>query len=306
MSKRDYANQRVSSIVIGVIIAIICISTALFIASLEYIYIVRLMEKGATYNPRLFAFSLALLIFGGILGLAFLWSGLRVIRGTLRSISERLPEGVDLDKEPWLVNQAWRERRIPYKDLESSSSIIWLAWGFMFALFMFIGVVVFVVSASKGNSLVAFITAITVVAMITGIGYLYLRKRKFGTSICHLNKLPAVIGDALEVDVETRFLNLPNGPVKAVLANLTIHIEGGSRVRYARTEIHWQAERNIPVANLKRLGYGKIRIPIEIEIPDHVRKQQGGRDSFWRLRLNAPFPGLDYQSEFIVPVYDVH
>lgn len=297
--KRAYLIKRVTDIIVVSLVAIVLISIALVLARLEVFFYIRAVQKGTIDDPLLWAF----MVFVGLIGLLFLWVGMRAIWAVIQDIRHRLPEDVDLDREPWLANDAWRERRILHKGLAGISPI---ARGFIVLIVIVVvavGIALFLASAREGNWLTAFFALLTPGTLVTVIGYLYLRNRKFGTSICHLKTLPAVIGDALKVEVETRFPDSPDGPVKATLTNLTIYTFAG---RYLRKKIHWQTERSIPVTDLKWLSESEVQISVEIEIPEHVREQQGGEGSFWRLQLSAPFPSVNYMSEFTVPVYDVH
>lgn len=148
------------------------------------------------------------------------------------------------------------------------------------------------------------------IIMVCGVAvifvYLYLKKRKFGPSICHLKTLPAFVGGALEAEIEIDFPKiktglpeLPEGPVEVELLNF----ESTGR----NTIIHWRANNTIPPYTLIRPGDGTLRIPVQVVIPDEAKEKMAKRTfwrgSAWKLEVRAPFPGVDYASWFSVPVY---
>jgi len=148
------------------------------------------------------------------------------------------------------------------------------------------------------------------IIMVCGVAvvfvYLYLKKRKFGISICHLKTLPAFVGGALEAEIEIDFPKiktglpeLPEGPVEVELLNF----ESTGR----NTIVHWRTNGTIPPYTLIRPGDGTLRVPVKVEIPDEAREKMAKKTfwtgSAWKLEVRAPFPGVDYASWFIVPVY---
>ncbi len=148
------------------------------------------------------------------------------------------------------------------------------------------------------------------IIMVCGIAvvfvYLYLKQRKFGASTCHLKTLPAFVGGALEAEIEIDFPKiktglpeLPDGPVEVELLNF----ESTGR----NTIVHWRTNGTIPAYILIRPGDGTLRIPVKVEIRDEARGKMAKRTfwtgSAWKLEVRASFPGVDYASWFIVPVY---
>jgi hypothetical protein len=148
------------------------------------------------------------------------------------------------------------------------------------------------------------------IIMVCGVAvifvYLYLKKRKFGISICHLKTLPAFVGGALEAEIEIDFPKvktglpeLPEGPVEVELLNLEL--------TGRNTIVRWMTNSAIQPHTLIRPGDGTLRIPVEIRIPDEAKEKMAKKTfwtgSLWKLEIRAPFPGVDYASGFIVPVY---
>jgi hypothetical protein len=132
--------------------------------------------------------------------------------------------------------------------------------------------------------------------------YLYFRKRKFGVSICHLETLPAYVGGVLKAQVEIEFPRmktglpeLPEGPVEVELQN-RVPKESGRGV-----DVQWRTRNTVPIHWLIRSGDGTLRVPVEVPLPIEERGKMRGLG--WWLEVRAPFPGVDYESHFPVPVY---
>jgi hypothetical protein len=146
--------------------------------------------------------------------------------------------------------------------------------------------------------------------LVCGVGcifaYLFLKERKYGISICHLKTLPAFVGGAIEAEIEVDFPRiktglpeLPEGPVEVELQN----IEANGR----SVTVHWSAAKTVPAQEVIRPGDGTLRIPVAVAIPveekEKMKKWNFWTGGAWRLEVRAAFPGVDYASWFIVPVY---
>jgi hypothetical protein len=305
-------------------------------------------------------------IFGflGVIVLLLFLLGTKIARDTLRSMRDHSLDDVDLDKQPWMVNEEWRKRRIVHRiGIVPAVYVLWvlasiiligmsiyavltvpinilatallISCGIALALgclYRYLkeknvaislrGVVPLIFSLPllimfPGSALGLFspgtrslLELVAGIIMVCGVAvifvYLYLKKRKFGTSICHLKTLPAFVGGALEAEIEIDFPKiktglpeLPEGPVEVELLNF----ESTGR----NTIVHWSTNVTIPPYTLIRPGDGTLRIPVEIRIPDEARGKIAKRTfwtgSLWKLEVRASFPGVDYASGFIVPVY---
>ncbi len=338
----------------GIILA--AIGMASFILICLFIY-------EARNNSHVWALS-GIFGFLGVIVLLLFLLGAKIARDTLRSMRDRSLDDVDLDKQPWMVNEEWRKRRIVHRiGMVPAVHVLWILVSIILvgvsiyavltvpisvlatALLISCGIVIalgclyrYIKEKNVEISLrgvVPLIFSLPVLIMLPGSAfglfspetkrllelvaciimfcgvavifvYLYLKKRKFGISICHLKTLPAFVGGALEAEIEIDFPKiktglpeLPEGPVEVELLNF--EYTGRSTI------VHWRTSGTILPYTLIRPGDGTLRIPVEIRIPDEAREKMAKKTfwtgSLWKLEVRAPFPGVDYASGFIVPVY---
>ncbi len=119
---------------------------------------------------------------------------------------------IDLDKEPWLANDEWRNKRINEHAVvrqKISLPVMLFAITTLGGLYLLFSFAIVTSTLEKGITIGNLVLPLVFVfAPIVGfvvVIYFRLQKRKFGTSVCHLLTLPAFIGGTLEVDVEIEF-----------------------------------------------------------------------------------------------------
>jgi hypothetical protein len=179
-------------------------------------------------------------------------------------------------------------------------------------LLFFVPVIIFLPGAtgllSPELKRVMEVTGMTIMVGAAGYIFIYLlmQEEKYGISVCHLKMLPAFVGGSFDAEVEIDFPKsqigfpeLPEGPVEAQLLNIS---SSGRSVT-----VNWKTKSVIPINLLIRPGDGTLRIPLSVAIPIEEREKMkdcsfwnGGS---WKLEVRAAFPGVDYASRFIVPVY---
>ena len=212
-----------------------------------------------------------------------------------------LPSEVDISKTPWLAKREWREKKIISEGM-SLHTIVLLALmcNLLLSIFLFYFDLVFL---SDNSTLWGSLFALLLFVILGGLVYVFQRHRKFGASVCYLKTLPIKIGEALNVEVEAFFPKKPCGLLKAVLCNRTRIAASNSQ--YVVT--HWKAEVTISEKAIQYMGKGKVIIPVCIDIPDadenQYRDMHKGEQSYWELRLTVPFSGVNYSSQFLVPVF---
>lgn len=117
---------------------------------------------------------LGMLAFAEVFAFLFFLLGLKVIRDTVRSLRHNQLAGIDLDKEPWMVNEAWRNRRIVHSN--------WVPILAFFAIAMSVPFVVMLpalaVRDTPADILTIALLMTSGIAMALGFLYRYLRKKK--------------------------------------------------------------------------------------------------------------------------------
>lgn len=344
---------RIAAIIAGVVLA--ALGAAACLLSGLSIFLFR--------NEPKFLFILPIFLFlAAVMFLLFLL-GLKIIRDAVRAARDHTLDNIDLNREPWMANTEWRNRRIVHK-ITAVSAVRYLQITGMVVLLCFVAVGVMIVPADilvtalliaggialaliflyrhlrnsnvevQPRQVLPVIFAIPVVIAMPGalnlfspeinrvlettamtfmvgaaagiLVYLLLKEKKYGMSVCHLRTLPAFVGGVLEAEIEISFPQiktglpkLPEGPVEAELQNFT------SSGRSVIT--HWRRKITIPVPELIRPGDGTLRIPVSVAIPieesGQMKKWNFWTGGAWKLEVRAAFPGVDYASWFIVPVY---
>jgi hypothetical protein len=129
--------------------------------------------------------------------------------------------------------------------------------------------------------------------------------KKFGQSIFRMNSVPGVIGGELggTIDVPASFE--PGQGFDLTLSCINRVRTGSGRSSSTRETILWQEKRSgvNSLARPEAMGSG---IPVQIEIPFDCQ-QTDSTDSdnsiLWRLEAHAAVPGVDFHSQFEVPVF---
>lgn len=155
------------------------------------------------------------------------------------------------------------------------------------------------------------------VALVVSAGFVTSARlrRKFGTSVCHLETLPGVIGGWFKATVEAHFPRRPPAGVAIVLTNTGFRPDpvmmpfaatrAGALLERGMRRVYWRTSEMIDAAALRPDASGRVRIPVRFWIPPDVPHgpASGPMADAWTLELYASFPGLDYHAEFLVPVY---
>jgi hypothetical protein len=143
------------------------------------------------------------------------------------------------------------------------------------------------------------------VIMLISAVYLTIRSMKFGTSKCHLERVPIVPGRLFRGEIELNADLVPESGVRLRL--LSIHKVTTRRGRNRSTTEHllWDEEVVVEQAAAMRSPMG-TRIPFQFATPPdaHVTDERDTYSSFiWRLAATAEVPGVDYAAQFELPVF---
>jgi hypothetical protein len=140
--------------------------------------------------------------------------------------------------------------------------------------------------------LIAVIIPLIGVTLLSAALYRSIRLRKYGSSRCRLETLPAFVGGKLAGEIET---NMGKAPAEGfALELLCIRSESFGRSR--TDSVLWQ-ERLVAFGEPSANG---LRVPFAFTIPRDAAPSGGA--IVWRLDVRAETPGVDYAAEFEVPV----
>ncbi|MBA4106696.1 MAG: hypothetical protein C0485_13140 [Pirellula sp.] len=222
-------------------------------------------------------------IIGGATMAAFGWGGKK------QETQGPLPE-------PWLAKDAWRTGRI-----RTSAAPAWGAL-IMAGLWNLISMPVFYLAATDGDVewytlLVVGIFPLVGVALIAGTCYLWLLHWKWGVSEFEMAAVPGVLGGPLAGVIHVpRSIEAPEGIVIRLAC-----VESKSDGEHTKVTTLWEEDRTI-VRNLSTPGGAGTLIPVQFVIPYDL-PDSDVKEVTWKLSAAAKTTGINYQSEFDVPVF---
>ena len=237
--------------------------------------------------------SIFTITFGGV-GTAGLW--FLIFGGKTQKHEELLQERHP--DEPWMWKQEWIDKKIR-GNVKAAFFTFW-AFAILWNAISLPGLFVFFEELQSGNKLIYLI----LIFPLVGLWLLYLalrqtlRWQRYGKSVFNLETLPGVIGGELKGTVLTK-RPIPSGAdMKVSLAcHQVVNTGDGSS-----KNLLWQEILEIPQNSM----YNSARsgVPISITIPYECQPTSKERRISWSLRLQAKVPGVDYSTNFEVPVFE--
>jgi hypothetical protein len=209
-------------------------------------------------------------------------------------------------ESPWLWRLDWASGRI----VDSSRATMFTAW--VFAAFwnlVSLPGAFFAVRAAvqEGNH----VALLALLFPLAGIGLLVwavrstLRYRKYGVSRLELSTIPGVVGRTLTGVVRAPARMRPDGGFQVTLSCVRRVTRGGEDSSTSES-ILWQEERRVTGEPSRTAAAMETHIPVAFRLPADAPAcddTDSNNRVLWRLRLSATVPGVDYESQFEVPVF---
>jgi len=205
--------------------------------------------------------------------------------------------------EPWLWRRDWSERCIR----QSSEVGGWCLWGFALVWNLFCLPIAFFVPwqgpwSARTILLAAFPISGALLLLLTL--YQALRRRKYGISLCRIDRSPVPLGSTLRGEVEVRLHELPpeGFTLRLVSARRTVH--GSGKNRSVHESILWQDEQTVTHGAMP--SPNGLRVPFRFDIPygcEPCDFSDASNTVVWRLHVSAEVPGIDYDAAFELPVF---
>jgi hypothetical protein len=237
---------------------------------------------------------------------------LLVIVGTFAALRIRRASGLRRERilllaqhpnEPWLWRRDWADRAVRSTNAVSAGflwffGILWL----LMSLPMF-----FVFRERIGKeplAILVLIFPVIGVLVLCAAAYLTLRRRKYGVSLCHFERLPIAIGGTMRGSIEARLTELPPDGFRLRLTNLRRTVTGSGKSRNVHERVICQDEQVLRSGAMP--GPNGLRVPFALRIPADGEAADD-RDSadrvIWRLEVEAEVPGIDFNAQFELPVF---
>ena len=235
----------------------------------------------------IFAGAFGLVGFGGM-GAALY--GLKILKRE-DALKDKFPS------EPWKWNENWHNNSIP----ANSGAKVIAFWCFAILWNLISAPIIFILPGelAKENYLVL----IGLLFPLVGLGLFIMalrasiQKKKFGESKFVLETLPGVIGGRLQGDIHFATPMQIQDKLALILSCKQTTGSGDNR----RERTIWQSEKSI---GRERIGGGHIGgLPVSFSIPYSCLPTSDEDDVKWTLDTSAELPGVDFEAQFIVPVF---
>ena len=261
---------------------------------------IKMLVEGVEDWQQVLFLSIFAVTFGGVgFGLMFAaqWGKRKLAE------DERL-RGLHPD-QPWMWKSEWASGRIS----GSNKGTMWFAWGFaiLWNLISCPTAIFLPEEIEKGNHL----AALGFLFPIVGVGLLWwavrstIRYRRFGTSTLQMDTLPGVIGGKLRGTIRTRLQEKPSDGVKVSIHCVRRTQTRSGKNRSSSEKVLWEESRTLGREHLYR-GREGIDVPVDFHIPfDNLPSDESDRYNkiVWRVGARAAVRGVDYETQFEVPVF---
>ncbi|NKB90498.1 MAG: hypothetical protein GKS06_20010 [Acidobacteria bacterium] len=257
------------------------------------------LASGNGDAERLLLLTVFSLVFGGV-GVGLIW-GDRHSRAQ-QALQDRLRRSHP--NEPWRWNPDWADGRVR----GGNRTRMYFVWAFALIWNLITAPMLTQLPGefAKGNYGALF----GLLFPAAGAGLLWwairatIRYRRFGVSDFRLDTIPGRIGGKLSGQIETGMRTRPPGDVTVKLTSVHRYRTTGSK-KETREKILWQDEYRLAESDLRQ-GPNGIALPVEFTIPDECKgtdEIDPGNRHLWRLEAAAQLAGVDFHTQFEVPVF---
>lgn len=222
-----------------------------------------------------------------------------------RKNSEEESLKVQFPDEPWKWQQDWLEGRV-----RSSTPVAVFVYWLFGVTFGAAGVLILFkfneIRESGPLGYIALIFPLVGFGMIASAVYATLRWRKYGRVACTLVTNPGVIGGWVQAIIFARINMQPGEVVNAQLTCYHRYTTGSGDDKNTHRNVKWQEDMSIEQDRMLVQPDGTLAIPIKVYVPRDCTPTTPGAPSDrheWELSAEAEVSGIDFQSNFIIPLF---
>lgn len=218
-----------------------------------------------------------------------------------KAAAEKRAENPD---EPWLWQADWAEGIVRSKGgagvwAIGGFALFWnaISWGAVFAAWDDL-----MAPKDKGVYFVLLFPFIGLILICVFV-YMFLQHRKYGVSVFRMLANPGVLGGTLRGAVEIPVQVSPAEGFKVRLLCVHRYTSGSGKNRHTHEDTKWEDEKMI---KKDLLSHDRTRtgVPVFFNIPFELpQSQDNNPEHIWKLKVSADVAGIDYKSEFHVPVF---
>ncbi|MGD8328681.1 MAG: DUF3592 domain-containing protein [Acidobacteriota bacterium] len=207
--------------------------------------------------------------------------------------------------EPWVWEEDWVDGRITANSRGKMIGAILFAtlWNLISAPLIFI----LPGELAEGNWLILIGALFPLIGALLAFYAIYalLQWRKFGNTEFELFSNPGVLGGWIEGRVHTNIRGRDGGPFQLTLSCIRKETRGSGKNRTTTEKTLWQDTATVAPGALLAGPHG-ASVPVRFAIPFDAGPQSDKQASDpieWRLSVAAELPGVDFSTQFDVPVF---
>lgn len=256
-----------------------------------------------SHHERLTASVLVLAIIGAILAAGSL-TYLRFAKGIVAKSVEEAARRAQFPNQPWKWKEEWQREAI-----EPSGGAVTAGLWFFAILWNAISFTVFIVLLGRGfqkpGEYLVGLFPLVGVGLLWAAIYQTVRRRKYGRTRFVPSSLPGVIGGYLGGVIEVPARVVPEADAHLSLRCVRRETRGSGKNRRTTDNVLWEREELI-ARDQWVSGAGGTRIPVLFYIPPgqpDTDDSDSNNEIVWRLSASAATAGVDFATQFNVPVF---
>lgn len=242
-------------------------------------------------------------IFGGlmIVGAFFFW---RLAQRYAREVAAEAARKAQFPDQPWKWKKEWAGPAIA-ADSEAGTVVIWFFAVFWNLISWIATVALLSKGLSKPGEYFVFLFPLVGLLLLWLAIYQTVRARKYGRARFVPSSLPGVIGGYLGGVIEVSANVVPEADARLTLKCIRREVRGSGKNRSVRENVLWEREESI--ARDKWAGSARgTSIPVLFYIPagqPQTDASDRNNEIVWRLAASAATAGVDFATQFKVPVF---
>lgn len=245
----------------------------------------------------------------GVFSLLFTGAGVGIMAAGFwgkRKVVEQEQLEAQHPEAPWRWNSDWTDGRVRTSgNVQFLLPLIFaLFWNLISAPLLFV-LPSEVLENDNKLALIGLIFPVVGLGLIVWAVRSFLHWKKFGDSVFEMSTLPGVVGGNLTGRILTSVNIEPISGFDLTLSSIHRVTTGSGKNRSTSERVQWQATRHI---DRETLDYDPTRssIPVSFAIPYEVEptaERSADDKTLWRLEVAAETTGIDFSTQFEVPVF---
>lgn len=206
---------------------------------------------------------------------------------------------------PWLWRDDWAEGRV--KPATPGGMFVYWLFGIVFSA---VSVpIMFALDEILGKGplgYAVFLFPLVGVCMLLAAVYATLRWFKYGQTWCDLVTNPGIVGGWFRAVIWAKVPLTPQDTVNVTLTCFHRYTSGTGKNRTTHRKVTWQETLQLGREHLATEADGMVAIPVRFYIPRSCTPSTPGWPTDrmeWELKAAAEVAGIDFVTDFIVPVF---